>query len=165
MAFKQQRLESFKQAVLALAGVGAIAPGCIAFATGGPTTPAMEVAVQAQQPAVQSLKATIAPGELPFIGTRFFNFMGGTGTVESIEIQADGTTQVGLIGLYDSQELYSGPFTNPIQLNDGRSLRIKGDQIFQLLADDATANRCRIEQTPCSAVLQKPFAESAPPRL
>ena len=161
MAFKQQHSKLLTQVVLALAGLGAIAPGCIAFATGAPVTTQMEVVTQAEQPVIQSLNATVATAELPFIGTRFVNFTGGTGTVESIEIAADGTTTVGLIGLHSSQLLYSGPYSNPLPLNDGRSLRIEGDKVVQLFADESTVRSCRIEQNPCQAVLQKPFAESA----
>ncbi len=161
MAFKQQHPKLLTQVVLALAGLGAIAPGCIAFATGAPVAPQIEVVTQAEQSAIQSLKATIATAELPFIGTRFVNFTGGTGTVESIEIDADGTTTVGLIGLHSSQLQYSGPYTNPILLNDGRGLRIEGDKVVQLFAEDSTMGRCRVEQNPCQAVLQKPFAEIA----
>ena len=159
MAFQQQRPKPLTQVILALAGLGAIAPGCIAFATGAPATPQMEVATGVEQPAIRSLKATVANAEFPFIGTRFVNFTGGTGTVESIAIAADGTTKVGLIGLHSSQLLYSGPYSNPILLNDGRGLRIEGDKVVQLFADEATIHRCHVKQSPCEAALQKPFAE------
>jgi hypothetical protein len=69
--------------------------------------------------------------KLPFIGTRFFNFDGGSGTGRSLTIQADGIAIVKLHGTTDTSVEYSGKFSNPITQNGGRLL-LKDEKIYRL---------------------------------
>src|SRR5688572_19640288 len=50
------------------------------------------------QPEPSVTPPTTAQSPLPFIGERFINFMGGTGTQSSITIEKDGTTLVKGLG-------------------------------------------------------------------
>lgn len=97
---------------------------------------------------------------LPFVGTRFFNFLGGNGTGQSITIQADGTTIIKIHGTVSSSVEYSGKFSNPIILPDGRGLLLKGDRIYSLSANGQIARGCRGEGTLCESGLYEP---SSPP--
>ena len=90
---------------------------------------------------------------LPFVGTRFFNFLGGSGTGQSITINSEGYTIVKLHGTANTGLLYQGEYTNPIILNDGFGLLIKGNKIYQLKADGQMARGCRQEGSPCEATL------------
>ncbi|PMB51659.1 hypothetical protein CEN39_14060 [Fischerella thermalis CCMEE 5201] len=94
-------------------------------------------------------------GKLPFIGTRFFNFLGGNGTGQSIAIAADGTTIVKLNGKFNSSIQYNGKFSNPIILQDGSGLGLllKDDKIYSLSADGQIAKGCRGEGTVCESSL------------
>ncbi|MFB2772157.1 hypothetical protein ACE1AT_23155 [Pelatocladus sp. BLCC-F211] len=91
--------------------------------------------------------------KLPFIGTRFFNFLGGNGTGQSIAIATDGTTIVKLNGTVSSSVLYRGKFSNPIILQDGSGLGLllKDDKIYSLSADGQIAKGCRGEGTVCES--------------
>lgn len=74
--------------------------------------------------------ASAAKQALPFIGTRYFNFLGGSGTGYSISIAANGTTKIQLHGTQSSSVEYEGNYTNPIVLKDGGRLLIKGNKIY-----------------------------------
>ncbi|MCP6759562.1 MAG: hypothetical protein NHB32_12515 [Fischerella sp. CENA71] len=96
----------------------------------------------------------------PFIGTRFFNFLGGNGTGQSIAIATDGTTIVKLNGTVSSSVQYRGKFSNPIILQDGSGLGllIKDDKIYSLSANGQIAKGCRGEGTVCeSSLLEASF--------
>ena len=84
-----------------------------------------------------------AQQNLPFVGTRRFNFFGGTGTGQSITIEADGQTIVKLHGTQSSSVEYSGEFTNPIVLEDGVRLLIEGDRIFSTGVNGEASAGCR----------------------
>lgn len=96
----------------------------------------------------------------PFVGTRFFNFLGGNGTGKSITIDADGTTTVKLHGTVSSSVEYSGQFSNPIILNDGGKLLLKDDKIYLLSANGQIAKGCKGDEKPCESSL---FEPSLPP--
>lgn len=68
--------------------------------------------------------------ELPFIGERSFNFMGGRGTENSITIAENGDTTVTSIGTESSSVDYQGKFTNPILLSHGGGLLFKNGQVY-----------------------------------
>ncbi|WP_322746021.1 hypothetical protein [Nostoc sp. LEGE 06077] len=91
----------------------------------------------------------------PFIGTRLFNFLGGSGTGQSIEIAPDGTTIVKLNGTFESSVQYQGKFSNPIILQDGSGLRLllKDGKIYSLLANGQIVKGCRGEEKLCESSL------------
>lgn len=55
--------------------------------------------------------SALAKPALPFIGTKNFNFMGGSGTGESITIKRDGTAKIMIHGTDGSAVQYSGRFS------------------------------------------------------
>lgn len=98
---------------------------------------------------------TSPPSEtpLPFIGQRYFNFLGGTGTGYSIDIEPDGTTTVQLHGTAGSAIEYRGRFSNPLFLSNDRALRIEGNTIYQTAADGRIDPSCVMGNSPCKAQL------------
>jgi hypothetical protein len=101
---------------------------------------------------VGSLKAPLAQEKLPFVGTRRFNFLGGSGTGQSITIKADGSTVVELHGTMSSSVLYRGQFSNPIILNDGRGLLLRGNKVQMVSSDGQIVQSCNGKET-CEAEL------------
>lgn len=97
--------------------------------------------------------------ELPFVGTRFFNFLGGSGTGESITIEVDRTTTVKLHGTVSSSVEYSGKFSNPIVFPNGRGLLLKENKIYSLSVDGQIAKDCKGEGTVCESEL---YEQSSP---
>lgn len=55
--------------------------------------------------------SAFAKPALPFIGTKNFNFMGGSGTGESITIKRDGTAKIMSHGMGGSEVEYNGRFS------------------------------------------------------
>ncbi|BAY15675.1 hypothetical protein NIES21_14940 [Anabaenopsis circularis NIES-21] len=95
------------------------------------------------------------PEKPPFIGTRLFNFLGGSGTGQSIAIAPDGTTIVTLNGTFESSIQYNGKFSNPIILQDGSGLGLllKDGKIYSLLSNGQIAKGCKGEGTVCESSL------------
>ncbi|WP_253274481.1 hypothetical protein [Nostoc sp. PCC 7107] len=91
----------------------------------------------------------------PFIGTRLFNFLGGSGTGQSIAIAPDETTIVKLNGTFESSIQYNGKFSNPIMLQDGSGLGLlfKDGKIYSLLSNGQIAKGCKGEGTVCESSL------------
>jgi hypothetical protein len=94
-------------------------------------------------------------GELPFVGTRLFNFEGGSGTGQSITIEADGTTTVKAHGTMQTFIRYTGKFANPILFEDGFGVRLNGNKIQLVTSDDPTGERCQ-SRGPCETTLYQP---------
>lgn len=97
---------------------------------------------------------------LPFVGKRYFNFFGGTGTGNVITITANGETQLqgcGDLGAGGSCEvLYSGPYQNPIPGDNGTSWFIRGEQVA-LRQNGDIENACGMDGTqPCVTELESP---------
>jgi hypothetical protein len=90
---------------------------------------------------------------LPFVGTKRFNFLNGSGTGQSITIEADGTTTVKLHGTANTSVSYSGPFTNPIIFKDGDGVKLEGDTIYSLRTDGTIAEGCIRADEPCKSEL------------
>jgi hypothetical protein len=90
---------------------------------------------------------------LPFVGTKRFNFLNGSGTGQSITIEADGTTTVKLHGTMNTSISYSGPFTNPIIFKDGDGVKLAGDMIYSLRQDGTIAEGCIRADEPCKSEL------------
>ena len=91
--------------------------------------------------------------KLPFVGKRYFNFLGGTGTGYSIEIEPDGTTTVQFHGTASSAIEYRGRFSNPLLLSNDRALRIEGNSIYQVAADGTISPSCFTDDIHCAAEL------------
>lgn len=91
---------------------------------------------------------------LPFVGTRYFNFLGGTGTGQTITIERDGTTIVELHGTQGRSVQYQGQFSNPIRLEDGSGLLLIEGKIYRLSPGEETRPDCSGEEAaPCEATL------------
>lgn len=101
----------------------------------------------------QSTSSPSNQASLPFVGTRGFNFLGGSGTAYTITIEADGTTIVKLHGTFGSSVEYSGKFTNPIIFEDGLGLLFKNNRIYSLTADNQIAKGCKGEGKLCDSEL------------
>ncbi len=103
---------------------------------------------------VQPRQSAVSPQTaLPFVGTKRFNFLNGSGTGQSITIAADGTTTVKLHGTANTSVSYSGPFTNPIIFQDGDGVRLEGDTIYSLRQDGEIAQGCIRADEPCKSAL------------
>ncbi len=90
---------------------------------------------------------------LPFVGTKRFNFLNGSGTGQSITIAADGTTTVKTHGTMNTSVSYSGPFTNPIIFESGFGVKLVGDTIYSLRQDGELAQGCIRADEPCKSEL------------
>ncbi len=94
-------------------------------------------------PSYQALAQT--SGKLPFVGTRYFNFDGGTGTERSMTITKNGQVTIKLHGLYSIETIYQGKYQNPLLINDTGSsyyYQIKGDNIYMLNKDKKLEHGC-----------------------
>ncbi len=100
------------------------------------------------------------PMEVPFIGTRSFNFVGGTGTEQSITIDLKGNCKVYFIpccGLPIKKPVYNKKFTNPLKLiyKDylGKTVveyyKIEGEFIYLLDEKRNIKLGCKEEEEPC----------------
>ncbi|GET42240.1 hypothetical protein [Microseira wollei] len=110
----------------------------------------------------QSSSSPDATQKLPFVGIIFFNFLGGTGTGQSITIQADGTTIIKIHGTVSSSVQYRGKFSNRIRLENGFGLILNYDydKIYSLSPNGQIAKGCKGEGTLCESNLyQPPIAE------
>jgi len=87
------------------------------------------------------------------VGRRYFNFLGGSGTGYSIEIEPDGTTTIQLHGTASSAIEYRGRFSNPLLLSNDRALRIEGNSIYQVAADGTISPSCFTDDIHCAAEL------------
>ncbi len=96
----------------------------------------------------------IAQEKLPFLGTRSFNFDGGSGTGHSITIKKDGSTTVKIHGTVSTLVLYKGKFANPILLKDGTGWLLKGNKIYALTSGKID-NDCMGDGKPCESELFK----------
>ena len=92
---------------------------------------------------LNGLKEFTIQQNLPFVGTRRFNFFGGAGTGQGMTIEADGQTIVKLYGTQSSSVEYSGQFTSPIVLEDGFRLLIKDDRTFSTGVNGEASAGCR----------------------
>lgn len=78
----------------------------------------------------KSEEKSVEDNKLPFIGTRYFNFYGGTGTQESLTIKANRDIIIKshsaiIDGKIDEKIIYKGTFTNPIVLFEGDENEMK----------------------------------------
>ncbi|MDO4251201.1 MAG: hypothetical protein Q4C68_06795 [Moraxella sp.] len=86
-----------------------------------------------------------ASTKLPFVGIRYFNFDGGTGTERSITITKNGQATIKLHGMYSIDTIYQGKYQNPLLIKDDGSsyyYQIKGDKIYMLNKDKKLEHGC-----------------------
>lgn len=57
-----------------------------------------------------------ATNNLPFVGTRYYNFMGGSGTTNSITLKKDGSAIIKIHGTVSTGTIYKGKFQNPLNM-------------------------------------------------
>jgi len=110
------------------------------------------------QPTTPAVTAAPAPAEpLPFIGKKFFNFMGGTGTEQSITIKKNGHTVIQLCGDPATggtcEVEYKGAFKNPIMLKNGEGWLIKDNKIYSLEHGEIAKGCSGDDQADCSSEL------------
>lgn len=102
----------------------------------------------ASQSHAKSHSITGTNSKLPFIGTKEFNFMGGSATNQSITIKKDGSTTILFHGMSGNVVEYKGKFKNPLPLrnDDGTTYyyEIKGNKILQL--DENKKLDCTMQQ-------------------
>ena len=97
----------------------------------------------------QRISATDKP---PFVGEKSFNFMGGSGTGQSITIKKNGETTIILHGTSDSAVLYKGKFSNPIVAKDGSGWLFKDNKIYQTTNGKVDTD-CMGDGQPCESDL------------
>ncbi len=98
-----------------------------------------------EQPVPQTIEAPaaepVAPApepqneELPFVGKRGFNIMGGSGTEQAITIEANGHTIIESFGTQQTSIDYDGAFTNPIRMSGNSGLLFKDGKVYQITGD------------------------------
>lgn len=92
---------------------------------------------------------------LPFVGERYFNFLGGSGTGYTIEIKASGDTHIQLHGTQSSATIYQGKYQTYLPyIFEGKIIgyhQIKGDKIYELDKNKQPITGCDIndETKPC----------------
>lgn len=99
-----------------------------------------------------------AKTDLPFVGTRYFNFLGGSGTGESIHINKEGYTTVKVHGKYASEVVYKGAYKKWMPISDSQKYyMIIGNDTITLL--DKNGNQeygCSADETlPCTEKLSQ----------
>lgn len=80
----------------------------------------------------QQKSPSTALSYLPFVGERYFNFMGGNGTEYIIKINPDGQTKIKLCGTASCIPVFNGNYTNPIISDDGNGFLFKNGKIYAL---------------------------------
>ena len=98
-------------------------------------------------------------GDLPFIGTRYFNYYGGSGTNNSITIYANGQTTVKSIGTAGEFVDYEGDFNYTISFPCGDIstcyYKINGNTISIVDENGNIQQNCKGDNTPCTAILNE----------
>jgi Tfp pilus assembly major pilin PilA len=98
------------------------------------------------------------PVSLPFVGKRDFNFLGGTGTGQTIAIAADGTTEIHFCGDLATGGTcilaYSGPYQSNMQAADGTGWLIEGEKIYATINGQIDSTCGDDGQQPCYTDLE-----------
>ena len=114
-----------------------------------------------QSAAVTSEPAPQTDAALPFVGKRYFNFAGGSGTGQFATIQSNGQTKIegcsSTDALFDDiepscTEFYNGPFSKAIKVFDS-IYRIEKDKIYDMEEDGSPAKDCEAMSVDCSVEL------------
>lgn len=89
---------------------------------------------------------------LPFVGTKDFNFYGGSGTGEKIQIAKNGNVTIRLMGGSETLVTYQGKFSNPMLGKDGFGWLLKDNKIYYI-KDEIVVIGCNGEGIPCESEL------------
>lgn len=104
---------------------------------------------------VLSSATAIAAPALPFVGKRYFNFMGGSGTGESIHISKTGKTIIESCGKFSCIINYRGQFKNVIPAPDG-FYKFTSNKVYWIQRNGELMRGCSGEDSdPCVAELYK----------
>lgn len=83
--------------------------------------------------ATTTMSTAIAGTNLPFVGTKSYNFMGGNGTERSITIKQDGTVIVKIHGTVSTGIEYRGKFKNLLQFSKGEEYYRFSENFVEML--------------------------------
>ncbi len=103
----------------------------------------------------------------PFVGTRWFNFMGGKANENIITIERNGNTKIesynGYYRKIDAPPIYKGKFSNPIVvkneggiLGDTHRYLFKSNKVYAVSVDGEIIKGCRGEDKICESDLYNP---------
>lgn len=94
---------------------------------------------------------------IPFTGERWFNFMGGSGTGESIKISNSGATIITIHGTTSSEVIYRGKYKRYFRLYDGENYyTIVGKNAIAMLDNNMNVmSDCRGDEKLCVVELSK----------
>lgn len=84
---------------------------------------------------------------LPFVGTRSFNMLGGNCTVELMTINKNGQVSLKFQGCEGSETYFKGKFSNPLKVQDNGETyyyQIKGNYIYLLDENQQISNQCTV---------------------
>ncbi|TAE61941.1 MAG: hypothetical protein EAZ87_00530 [Nostocales cyanobacterium] len=109
--------------------------------------------VPQDKPAVCSPNGWHQPEILPFVGTKYYNFLGGSGTGESMTIENDGRVIIKVHGTQETEIIYRGKFSNPLMIENEFGLLIQGNKIYQLDVNGKMTTGCRGEGKVCESEL------------
>jgi hypothetical protein len=90
---------------------------------------------------------------IPFVGTKRYNFLGGSGTGESMTIENNGRVIIKVHGTQETEIIYRGEFTNPIMIENEFGLLIQGNKIYQLDVNGKMTTGCKGEGKVCESEL------------
>ena len=104
--------------------------------------------------------------KLPFVGKRYFNFMGGNGTGEVIQINSDGSCMIYTDGgPHGNEELiFNGKYSSKIlayrknasgKLEFVAGYSIIGNKIFLINVKGKIEKGCLGDEKPCQSTLDK----------
>lgn len=100
--------------------------------------------------------SAIAEPQLPFIGKRFYNFMGGSGTLESVQIKPNGQTIIMMYGTVSSGSIYKGAYKTLIPMGDGLYYRFTKSNVSQVDGNGKVEFGCSgDDEKACIEVLTK----------
>jgi hypothetical protein len=99
-----------------------------------------------------------AKEKLPFIGMRWFNIYGGSGTGQSITIEKNGRTTIRVHGTVSTGIMYEGKFSNPIAINEGGEIHkylLRNNKIYGLGKNGVILRGCWPSKSPlCESELR-----------
>jgi hypothetical protein len=115
--------------------------------------------VQEQTPIAEEPKKETSKLDLPFVGKRKFNFLGGSGTDEIIIIRKDGYTILKSVGSYGEIINYEGPYKKIMDMPAGDEstfyYKISGNTISMVDANGKIENNCKGDNKPCTELLEE----------
>ena len=115
--------------------------------------------VQEQTPIAEEPKKESLKLDLPFVGKRKFNFLGGSGTDEIIIIRKDGYTILKSVGSYGEIINYEGPYKKIIDMPAGDEstmyYKVNESTISMVDANGKIESNCKGDNTPCTVSLEE----------